>query len=98
MEYPGLEQLLAGFLNQDWPDDYADVWAAVAQFVRLNAEDASLVAAEVDRLLTAAESDADLARIVHEKLGSEYLPATDGWNYRDWLEEVARRVQEQLDE
>ena len=90
---PALSLLLQGYLNPDWVDDYEDVWSAVDDFARNEPESARVIRQEVDSLLRTVSSEETLRRIVVNELRSGYLPEADGWGYRSWLEEVARRVE-----
>lgn len=91
-DYPGLQLLLQGYLNQDWPEEYQDPWAAVADFVQSEPEAAAVLVQEIWAAILNAGSDAELEQLVSRDLGSGYLPPADGWSYLSWLVEVARYV------
>lgn len=91
-----LKQLLQGYLNFDWPEEYGDPWSAVADFLRSEPEYGRLLGAEIAALLRTATSEGDLRQVVLGELGSGYLPEADGWTYAAWLREVARRALEQF--
>jgi hypothetical protein len=92
MTYPALKQLLQGYLNLDWPDDYADAWAAIDDFAAYEPI-AGRLADEVTMLLDSAPTEEGLREFVVDELGSGYLPEADGFRMRDWLMAVRQRVQ-----
>ena len=96
MEYNVLEQLLGGYLNEDWADDYADPWQAVDDFVHSQGSDAvNLRRAITDTIRQYPSQDALYARLL--RLGLGYRIQADGWtSHRDWLLAVADRVDEIL--
>lgn len=95
-EYDVLEQLLGGYLNEDWADDYADPWQAVDDFAHSQDDDAlHLRRAIEDVIRTYPSEDALFARLV--QLGLGYRIQFHGWtSHRDWLLAVADRVEETL--
>ncbi|MEQ4205800.1 contact-dependent growth inhibition system immunity protein [Actinopolymorpha sp. B9G3] len=95
MTYPALELLLQAYLTLDWPDDYVDAWAAVDDFVA-NEPIAGQISGEVTELLKSNPCDDELRRLVVGELGSGYLPETDGWSMREWLDTLRQRVTEAL--
>ncbi len=96
MDYDALEQLLGGYLNEDWTDDYADAWQAVDDFPRSQPSYALRLRREVEDIVAHCTSeqalDAQLTR-----LGLGYRIQADGWtSHREWLLAVADRVDEVL--
>jgi hypothetical protein len=95
-EYEALEQLLGGYLNEDWTDDYADPWQAVDDFVQSEHSDAVNLRLEITDIIRQYPSedalDAQLTR-----LGLGYRIQFNGWtSHRDWLLAVADRVEKVL--
>jgi CdiI immunity protein len=82
--FPGLFQVLGGYLHQDWdieaetPDDA----------LRLAAEEGPKQAAaavrEIDMLLASDVDDKQLMRLI-ERLTAGYSPELAGWEARAWL-------------
>ena len=95
-EYEALEQLLGGYLNEDWTDDYADPWQAVDDFARSEHSDAQSLRREIKRVIQQFPSeDALYAHLLG--LGLGYRIRFNGWtSHRDWLLAVADRVEEVL--
>jgi hypothetical protein len=95
-EHEALEQLLGGYLNEDWPDEYADPWHAVDDFVQQEHIDAVKLRPEIEDILRQYPSeDALFACLL--RLGLGYRIQFDGWtSHRDWLLAVADRVDEIL--
>lgn len=91
-KYPALEVLLAGYLTFDWPEEYGEPWNAVENFFRSESEYRLLIPGEVADLIHSAPSEIELRRYVVDEIYCGYLPEADGWTYRDWLEEIARRA------
>jgi len=92
---PALRLLLRAYLTQDYPYDYGDAWGAVEAFAR-EPEKAPLLRAEIDEVLAANPTEPELKRLFLDEYASDYLPEWDGWTYRAWLTEAARRVEEIL--
>jgi len=95
--FPALRQLLLGYLNLDWPEEYRDPWKAIEDFFRSESEYRHSIPGEVADLIDIAPSEIKLRRYVLNELGSGYLPEADGWTYRDWLEEISRRAVESVE-
>lgn len=96
MNYPALELLTQGYLTLDWPDDYADVWAAVDDYVA-NEPVAHQLSDEVAELIEATPSEAGLNALLIGALGSGYQPQVDGFTTTGWLLAVCERVRVALD-
>jgi hypothetical protein len=91
-----LDQLLGGYLNEDWYLEYGDPWIAVEAFVREEPDYAPSLRTDIDLAVAAAASDQELGRRLG-KLGLGYAATTAGWHsYRTWLLAVADRVEELL--
>ena len=95
-DYEALEQLLGGYLNEDWADDYPDPWQAVDDFPPSQPSFALKLRREVEDIIRQypAEDalDAQLTR-----LGLGYRIQVDGWtSHRAWLLAVADRVEKVL--
>ncbi len=95
IDLPALRLLVQGYLNLDWPDDYGDPWRAVDDFLQNEPSHVGLLLDEIENLLRDASEEA-LRRLILEDLGSGYLPETEGWAYRSWLTELARRTSKAL--
>ena len=89
--YPTLEHLFGVYINEDWPDDYGTVWAAIDDFVRDEPELAELATAEVRELLSRGLSEGELKRVL-DNLSCNYWPYGRGSNYLEWLARVAEQL------
>jgi hypothetical protein len=88
-EFPALFQLFGGYFHQDWRDEHASPASAISAFIGEAPRDAILAAgAELDRLLAAGFSDDELARVLGEGFGGNYLPEHDGLTVSQWLAEI----------
>jgi hypothetical protein len=95
-QYPALEQLLGGYLHEDWADDYADFLHAIDAFVEHQPSYAPAVPGEIAQLLGECGSDAVLEQRLDD-LGLVYYPPGLGWSsYRNWMLAVADRVEQAL--
>lgn len=87
------EQMLGGYLHQDWPAEFATVDAAIAAMIdaepRARRESA---AAEIKALLARETDEARLRTILIDGAGCHYDPAGDGSTYGDWLTSLAARL------
>lgn len=84
-----LTELVAGYLNQDWPLDYATVWDAVRAFC--DEEPPTVVAQarnQALQLLRSVDSEEELKRVLVDELGSGYWPPGENLTFREWLERV----------
>jgi hypothetical protein len=89
-EWDELWTLFGAYLNQDFPEEYGDVWNAVRHY-RSETNLADVVrAAEQVRCILAADHDEEQLRAVTHQLGVEYYPPADGWTYREWLTELEK--------
>lgn len=87
------EQVLGGYLHQDWPGEFSTVDAAVTAMI--DAEPRELreaAASEIDALLARETDEAQLRTVLTDEAGCYYDPASDGSNYRDWLNGLAARL------
>ncbi|MEI2808943.1 MAG: contact-dependent growth inhibition system immunity protein [Nocardioides sp.] len=91
MNYPALELLTQGYLTLDWPDDYANVWAAVDDYVA-SEPIAGQLPDEVARVVAMIDSEEDLRALIIGELGCGYLPDSDGFTMTTWLLTVGDRV------
>ena len=89
---PALQQFVGAYLNQDWPDDYSDQWAALEDFVTQESEATPLLPREIAWLLATHPSEEAVKRYLEHDLGTGYAADWDGGTYRGWLTEVAERV------
>jgi|SRR4051812_10990356 len=91
-----LSTLIGGYLNQDWPEEYSDPWAAVERFVQWEPDYAPHLRADIAWLMTRCASDQDLENVM-DKWALGYAATNDGWDsYGAWLLAVADRVDELL--
>ncbi len=98
-DFKALENLLAGYLHEDWRDEYESAWSAIRDFALSEPTHAPALGAEVHDLLErfSDEDDAVVAQFLTSDLGLGYAAEADGWgSYREWLLAVADRVDELL--
>ena len=96
--YPALWHLVNAYLHQDFVLLYGSEQGAVARFISGSPQQIALIGAEISQLVSKASTDTRLEAVLTD-LGLEYLPLADGWSsYREWLLDVARRVDEWLAE
>lgn len=92
LKTPALQLLCQGYLSLDWPDDYdGDPWVAVADFAASEPEAVNL-ADEIEAVLVEFTTEEAVRHFVCGDLDLGYLPESDGWQYRAWLSEIARRM------
>src|SRR4051812_37437691 len=85
-KYPSLFLFFGGYLNEDWPDEYADEWVALDEYLRDNPHSASGFSPEVQALLVENASEGELRKVLFDDLGCAYSAERAGWKYRDWLQ------------
>jgi hypothetical protein len=88
-----LAKFLGVYLHQDWNDDYPSVWAAIADFVASDHDIAMGLHADISELIHAVSlSESSLRSVVIDDLDCWYLPESQGWTYRAWLDAVDART------
>lgn len=88
---PALDLFIGAYLHQDWPDEFSDEWAALDAFITREPRRARTLSSEIDGLLRARLSDADLEEFLDDH-GCEYLADPASGGNRAWLTEVSRRA------
>jgi hypothetical protein len=83
----GLAQL-AGYLHQDWTEDYGDVWEAVQDFCSGQSAHAVRRAADQVHMLIESELDEKQLGDAAEELGIYYYPPGVGLTYREWFRDL----------
>jgi hypothetical protein len=91
METPALNRLIGAYVNEDWPEFYDDVWAAVDDFIQGAPVLASELPSDIEAVLREFPSDDGLERYLDE-LGVGYQPQTDEGGLRAWLIQVSHRT------
>jgi hypothetical protein len=91
METPALTRLIGAYVNEDWPEFYDDVWAAVDDYIRSAPVLASSLPSEIEAVLRQFPTDEELTGYLDE-LGIGYQPQAGEHGFRAWLAEVSRRV------
>ena len=92
IEYPALWQFFGGYLGPDWPDEYANEWAALDDYLKDHHDVASRFASEVQLLLAEHPSEDAVRHVIFDEFHSAYLAEVDGWRYREWLQALADHV------
>ena len=88
-EYFELLQFFGGYLNPDWPDEYADEWAALDDYLRDSPGVAPAFRREMQAFLDEPLSDEELQRILFYEFGCAFSAEAAGWKYRDWLKAIS---------
>jgi len=95
-DHEALAQLLGAYLNQDWSDDYVDIWAGIDEFISDERILAGRVREEVNSVLVEYPSEAALRVLLTTELHSGYWPGDGPFAHRDWLREVADYIDSRL--
>jgi hypothetical protein len=91
MEIPALRRLIGAYVNEDWPEFYDDVWAAVDDYIESAPTLASSLPSDIEAVLQEFPTDEGLEGYLDE-LGIGYQPMTAEGGFRPWLIQVSRRV------
>jgi hypothetical protein len=83
-QFPGLFQILGGYLHQDFDLEFASPDEALRAASLEASEQIERALAEIDTLLKSGLAHRELERIV-ERLTSGYARELDGWDARAWL-------------
>jgi hypothetical protein len=93
---PALEELMGGYLHQDWdtygPDSRAVMKVFAAEWPSLAAQ----LSDEVERALAEHKSDADMEAFL-ESLGCQTDAMSPSGSYRIWLTELAAYARDALE-
>jgi hypothetical protein len=87
--YPLIKRFLGAYMHQDWHDDYADEWAAVADFMHDAPDEVAPFQSEIAALLAEHQFEDQVKSVVLDELRSCYMPDVLGWKYRDWLKALS---------
>jgi CdiI immunity protein len=90
-ELPALKRLIGAYVNEDWPDFYEDVWAAVDDFIAGAPTLSQHLPSEIDVVLNEQRSEDSLERFL-DSLGLGYQPQPGDHRFAGFLTEVARRA------
>ena len=93
-EVPALKRLIGAYVNEDWPEFYEDVWAAVDDFITGAPTLAQQLPAEIDTVLHEQRSEEALEPFL-DSLGLGYQPPPGAHRFSSFLTEVARRASAQ---
>lgn len=91
METPAVSRLIGAYVNEDWPDFYDDVWAAVDDFIDNAPVLASSLRTEIEAMLREFPTEDGLAQHLDD-LGIGFEPSTGDGGFREWLIQVSRRT------
>jgi hypothetical protein len=91
VDYPTLEQFVAGHLHQDWSLDYADEWHALSDFIDGQPDLVQPLARELEALLAKRLTEGELIKVL-ESHGADYIPRGTDDTARAWLEAVLADV------
>jgi len=94
--YPSLLQFFGGYLNEDWPDEHADEWAALDAYLRDNPHGASGFSSQIQALLAENLNDEELRRVLLHDLACAYSAEVTGWRYRDWLQALSDHAEKAI--
>lgn len=97
IETPALEHLMGAYFHQDWFSEHRDEWENLNDFVDGEQALVRRLPGEIELVLSEFSSDEQIKDFLLE-LGSCYTTRNDPGGYREWLWEIARRVQARLAE
>ncbi|HMJ86984.1 MAG TPA: contact-dependent growth inhibition system immunity protein [Vicinamibacterales bacterium] len=86
-KYPHLDVLLAGYFNQDWPDEASDDDEVVARFVAMEPEEIVLDAKrQLEQFLDSTSDEVLSPGFLLREFSCYYLP--QGMTNREWLQRL----------
>ena len=91
-----IETLMKAYFHQDFREVHGGMWQTVDAFVRDDPSDAGRVIVEVPELLSRLTTDAEVDTYL-DSLGWYRFETHEGGS-REWLREIAQRVQARLAE
>lgn len=87
--YPVLWQFLAGYLNQDWSDEYPNEWVALDEYLRGDPAAFPAFCLEIQAVLADHSSELEVRDLIFGEMRCAYLAEVDGWTYRAWLQALS---------
>lgn len=87
---PALTLLMRGYLNQDWPEEFSDVWEGVNAFVRGESHLVNELRDEVRNLVEQHPSEQKLQALFIDELDGGYWPPGGGTTFTKWLAALDR--------
>lgn len=92
-----MRQLFGAYLHQDWNVDFETPGVAISAFIRDAGSGASSrmedLARDIREFVREHPDDDELTTALGKELWCEYFPPGDGHSTREWLEEVAKRLE-----
>lgn len=91
MKRDALNQFFGAYFHQDWSDEVGsqDPDAVILFFSRNeSAEQVRALVSELNGLIDAGLSDAELERLVQTEFGGYIIPTVDGWTWTAWIQHI----------
>ena len=89
LKLDALEQLLGGYLHQDWGDEFTSDTAALHAINESEPEERIAAGiAEIDALMAAALPESELRTILVDQVGCYFDPGSEELTYEQWLGRV----------
>lgn len=87
-----LGQLLGCYFHQDWPSEFDSDEVAIQAIVDSEPKEKVLAGVrEIDALLAASLSDAEIRTLMIETAGCYFDPGSVGMSYSEWLMRVRQK-------
>ncbi|QLG92425.1 hypothetical protein HZF02_10780 [Pseudomonas yamanorum] len=92
--YPELQQLLAGYFNQDWVDEYKTADEVIQGFISESSyERTEKAQQELESLLRSHKSEQELQDFLFFTMGCSYYYPHEWPSGRLWLEHVSKKLE-----
>ena len=93
---PNLCQFFGGYTNQDFNYEFGSIEGAVNAFFKDNSNDDKIeVAGEIEYILSLKLDDNEFDKLL-EKAGCEYYTYADNLTGKKWVENIQKRIYDQV--
>jgi len=95
-DVPALRRLVGAYVNEDWPEFYDDVWAAVDDFITSAPVLSRRLPSEIALVFDERPSEESVEQFL-DSLGMGYQPGPGDGGFTGFLAEVSRRASAQAE-
>jgi len=90
-----LKSFLSGYFHEDWEAEASEPDKVIAHYMasKPSPNTVGMIVAQIDQYLVNAGDDLNIEKSLLLDFGCYYLPSADGLGARNWLNHVAKQLQ-----
>ena len=89
-DYPELQQLLAGYFNQDWVEEHKNADDVIYFFIsEVSTATLTKVQLELTKLILTVQTEQELQNLLFTKIGCEYYYPNEWSDGKKWLRHLS---------